>query len=253
MKGLSVLVLAATMLLQLTHTAHAAVITVNYDGFSQGKGRISQSLDGVQRNSLAGMYDLTVKSNDHSFFEHDPNNPSGIDAFCVELDQFLTTKGDVDYNLMTGLDFFHDSHKVDQIGRLYTGFFHTLAQQTTQREQRTYSAAFQVALWDLVYDSSSPDLAEGRYQATSSSPSGVISLASNWLSKLGSITSNFNVFVLQSDTSQDLLLVNPATNPTPNASVPEPATAALFAIALGFAIHLRRKQAKAGVVTFLGK
>ena len=217
-------------------SVQANIITVKFDGFSQGKMRIKQTLDGTARNAQVGMFDLDLVSS--SGVADWLAEQSEIQAFCVELDQFLTTRRNAQYTLMSGIDFFSDRVTVDMVGRLYTGHFQSVKDQTTAKSKRIYSTAFQLALWEIVYDTNSHNLTGDRYQMQANRYHDVRAKANEFLASLSGITNQFSVFVLQSDTSQDLLVVSP-TPPSVNGqrtsetvSVSEPTTLATFTLAL---------------------
>ena len=217
----------------IAHTAHAGVINVEFDGFSQGRTTVYQTLDGNNMNALAGMYDMSVISANN--VDDWLSEQSEIQAFCVELDQYLTTSGSVEYTVMAGADFFQDAQTLDKIGRLYTGFFQSVLAQTEDKQKRIYSTAFQLALWDLVYDAATPNLLEDRYQMRADKNGTVRAKANEFLNGLANFENQFSLFVLQSDTSQDLLIVNPV----PPRLVSEPSTLAAFVLMA--LVFVRRK------------
>lgn len=217
--------------------AHAGVIELEFDGFSQGRTGVYQTLDGKSMNASAGMYDMSVLSSNN--VDDWLSEQSEIQAFCVELDQYLTTNTSVEYTVMSGGDFFQDANTLDMIGRLYTGFFQAVLNQTTKKQKRIYSTAFQLALWDLVYDANNPHLLADRYQMRADKNGTVRNKANEFLNGLAGIQNQFSIFVLQSDTSQDLLIVNPI----PPELVPEPSTAAAVLL-VGLAFIRRRTTLK---------
>jgi hypothetical protein len=128
---------------------------------------------------------------------------------------------------MSGADFFADHTTLDMVGRLYTAYFDTVKSQTTNSDKRTYSAAFQIALWELVYDAAAPNLGVDRFTNRGTRNKTERAIANKFLSSLPSVSNKFQMFVLQSDTSQDLLIVNPVPP-----EVSEPATIATLSLAL---------------------
>lgn len=185
------------------YQASANLITVEYAGFSQGSLNVNQTLDGISRNAAAGMFDLDVLTSDVPWIT--PN--TSIQAFCIELDQFIITNSPVEYAVQDGDQFFNNPSQVDFIGRLYTTAFESVINQTTSENQRLFSSAFQLAMWELVYDFDAIDLLNDRFVTDSrSSRDNVRSIADSWLSGLGGVTNNFSISVLQSDVSQDLIV-----------------------------------------------
>lgn len=99
----------------------------------------------------------------------------------------------------------------------------------------TSSAAFQVALWELMYETSGT-YSLGGGTASFTGDAAALTLAQGWIDVLGAASTPFAVY--QSQTHQDILV-------TP---VPEPETYALMAAglgALGWVSRRRKAQAKA--------
>lgn len=224
------------LLINVANIANASLITVSFDGFTQGGVNIKQTLDGTKRNAKAGMYSMKVVANDKQVFNF--NEDDVIEAFCVQIDQFLTVNGDVEYTVMSGQSYFNNASIVNEIAKLYTGFYNDVISQASTTNKKMYSSAFQVALWEIVYDSNSVDLLSDRYQLSATKREDVRAKATSWLGQLGGITSEFDVFVLQSETSQDLLVVNPRFSTT----VSEPGALGLFLLTMG--LMLRRYYSK---------
>lgn len=223
------LVVLRTIFLAITCLAstavNAGIITVKFDGFSHGKTRVYQTLDGTSRNANAGMFDLNVVSaNGVANWLAEQRE---LEAFCVEIDQYLTTRRNVAYKLMTGEAFFNNAKTLDMVGRLYTGFFQSVKAQTTAKNKRIYSTAFQLALWELVYDANTPDLLDDRYEMRANKNGTVRTKANEFLAGLSGVTNQYSIYVLQSDSSQDLLIVNPVPP-----KVSEPTTLATLSLAL---------------------
>ncbi len=217
----------------LTSKLNAAVLTVEYSGFSQGSTNLNQTLDGTSRNAAAGMFDLDIINSDVPWI----NQGSSIEAFCVELDQFIITNTSVQYNIQTGMDFFNNSNQVELIGRLYSSAFDSVLSQTDASNQRIYSSAFQIAMWELVYDFDAIDLVDNGYITdTRTSRDSIRTLADSWLGNLVNVTNNYSFLVLQSDISQDLIVAKENDIP-----VSTPSLIGLIALAL-FYIGWRVKQ-----------
>jgi len=195
----------ATMVRSNHEHDHAPGSTVKFEDFSDGSERVRVSSDhGVVE---AGEFSGTL--NGRSFL-----------SFCVDLFQTLKFgKTYTDYSIRNGSAYF-GSTKADDIGRLATGYLGLVDDPTT-------SAAFQLALWEIINESSGRyDLRKGSFKASGRSARESISLADSWLANLPA-TSSYSLEVLASRTHQDVVMFTSAY--TPSASpVPVPGTPALF-------------------------
>ena len=228
--------LAASFLCQ---QAFAGIINVTYDGFSKGNLSVQQTLNNRNRNALAGMFQFNVNSvSGVTAFDIQPGGK--IDAFCVELSQNLKTTGQVAYELVDGLTYFNSLSLVDSISRLFTGFFNKVTNAAT-------SATFQMALWELISDGQANQSLAGvsSFASVDTMRSGSYrirdranerNMAANWLSQSGNFSNDFDVFVLRSSASQDLLIVNPRAT-----QVSAPATLALL-LSVAFVIFTMRRR-----------
>lgn len=220
--------------------AFAGIINVTYDGFSKGNLSVNQTLNNRNRNALAGMFQFNVNSvSGVTAFDIQPGGK--IDAFCVELSQNLKTTGQVAYELVDGFTYFNNLSLVDSISRLFTGFFNSVTNART-------SAIFQIALWELISDGHANGVSQSISSSASSDPmrSGSYrvsnrrnerDVAASWLTQSRNARNDFDVFVLRSSASQDLLIVNPRAT-----SVSAPATIALLLSAAFVVFTLRRRS-----------
>jgi hypothetical protein len=156
-------------------------------------------------------------------------------TYCLDLyENFSFGTTYTDYHLAA-----LDPIKSFAIGRLITKYRSAV-------DTSVEAAAFQVALWEIEYETSGTyDLLHGSFKETASN-SGVRTLAQGWLSNLGTV-SHFNVQVLQSlghydahhrwvAGHQDFLVAS---------AVPEPTTWALTAGGLlGVLFVARRRRAQ---------
>lgn len=222
--------------------ASATPVTMDLDylGFPEQSRNGTITNDSNSMSVAAGMFRFSVSNVEgNSPFSLSSNDV--IDAFCVDIDTYLDTNNIVSYSLQDAGSYFGDANKVDQIGRLYTGF-----ESSVIGADR--SAAFQLALWEIINeDGSVLDLTQGSF--SSSQFTSARSIAGDWLGSLTGFQNNYQLYVLSSELigsteglkkSQDLLLFSPK----PPVKVPEPGTIALLALGI-FGLILRKKFGRA--------
>ena len=196
----------------------ASAFTVTHLGSANGSVAATFSVTapnaGASGNTLAGGFKSSLDGGATSFT-----------TYCVDLYQFIGTSSN--YTLVPGATHFvapHASANAD-LGKLYS--FHSLVHSATSE------AAFQLAVWEIAFETSGfYNLGAGTAKFTSSAA--VTALATSWLTSLPA-TSAFNVRVLESATRQDLVFATPA--------VPEPSTYALMAAGLLSAVFVARRRA----------
>jgi hypothetical protein len=184
---------------------HPPASTVEFEDFSDGSERVRVSTDrgAIEAGEFAGSLD------GRSFL-----------SFCVDLFQTLRFgKTYTDYSKESASAYF-GSAKAEDIGRLATGYLGLVDDPIT-------SAAFQLALWEIINESSGRyDLRKGSFKASGRSARESISLADSWLANLPA-TSSYSAEVLASRAHQDVVIFS--AQYTPSASpVPVPGTPALF-------------------------
>jgi len=140
--------------------------------------------------------------------------------WCIELTQYFGFNGDYTNYV--------PSEPSDSTMTLLGQLFAEAYASATSDEM--HSAAFQLAIWEIVYDPTSLNLRSGTFRVLSGN-AGTVGLAQQWLYHLGQYSDTFNLFVLRSPTSQDFVTTGgPFTHR--EALVPEPGTIALLAIGL---------------------
>ena len=134
----------------------------------------------------------------------------------------------VSYTLKSAIDYF-DSSALNDIDRLY-------GDVESGVNSGASSAAFQLALWEIVNEGQSGySLDSGDFKSWSFGS--VETQAETWLDNLASDVRGFDFYVLDSDYSQDLLVMSPK----PSIKVSEPGTLALLGVGIA-AIGLRRRR-----------
>ncbi|NOT69114.1 MAG: PEP-CTERM sorting domain-containing protein [Methylophilaceae bacterium] len=155
-------------------------------------------------------------------------------AYCVDTAQSFNWGQVFSVTAVAANDKFGAS-KALAMGQLYTQHFGSISNATE-------SAAFQVALWEIVNEASSNalSLTTGDFKVTPWNAA-VTGLASNWLNSLGGAGDAYDLTVLTNSSYQDQLMATLSVNPL--STVPEPQTLALVLvgfIAMGAVVRRRK-------------
>ncbi|MBN8280728.1 MAG: PEP-CTERM sorting domain-containing protein, partial [Gammaproteobacteria bacterium] len=150
-------------------------------------------------------------------------------SWCVDIFQHTYFGQTVnDYSLASGQAAL-GAGKADALGRLATQALSSVHDSAT-------SGAFQLAIWEIVNETSGTyDLGSGNFRASDVS-NGSLAIAQNWLGNLGGLN-QYTVSVWQSRTRQDLAMFERVT-------VPEPASLTILGVALAAAAAARRRTAR---------
>lgn len=160
--------------------------------------------------------------------------PSGsFLAWCLDVQGWLTSPAT--YSLLNGADFYMGSAgavKIDALERLATAVLPSVNSKGT-------SGAFQLAVWEIVNETSGPyGLASGNFTASSASD-GAYALAGEWLTNLNNGTFSADTMTLSvwkdvEGRTQDLAVFT--------APVPEPEIYAMLGIGLGLLGWVGRRK-----------
>jgi PEP-CTERM motif len=209
---------ASASLLDTTGTA-----TVRMTGFSQGHAVANVSMDdagNIGVGQLKGTLDGT------SFL-----------TYCTDLFQSFQWNRDYTYTY-AGTDTANGltGSQADRLGKLYT-----IAGDVTNTQE---SVAFQLAVWELLYDTPPANVLTGNFQRISGGTSAQLALANDWLTDVmaPSTTSAFHAQRIHSSIAQDFVVFT--AKPQPNrliSDVPEPAGIALVGLALAAMVAVHRR------------
>ncbi|MBX3387487.1 MAG: hypothetical protein KF768_13035 [Phycisphaeraceae bacterium] len=151
-------------------------------------------------------------------------------TYCVDLAQNVTANTNFVFNVMTPADYGFNAAQTYLLSVLWADI---LPQVGTSND----SAAFQLAVWEIVYDSDKA-LTTGSFKANS--PDTPKTIAQGWLNTIAApgyvaINPLPTLRVLQSDTAQDQLTAISTPIPAPGAGV-------LALAGMGILAMRRRKQ-----------
>lgn len=221
----------ATSALMFASIAAAAPTTVNltFNGAVSDPvtGNITWTGDPVvaPRSAQAAKLGFTVTAINDGDIAAPFSVGDKLEAFCVELGIQV---GSGLYTLHHGSTFFADLGKpsaASDLGKLFRNYY------SLTGTDRVLSAAFQLAVWEIVYDSPMLDILAGNFIANGTF-SGARAIADGWLASLSDPgLKGMKFYVLASENRQDIAFI----------PVPEPGMLLLIGSGLLFGVGLRRR------------
>ncbi len=210
---------ATAAVLAIGGQASATTVDLTFEGFEAGEQTVYLVIPGPSTDGYVRAGGFTMNDGTSDFV-----------AWCIDLHAQI---GNAEYELSRPSQITDDIE--NGLNRLFTSFYDVALSSALN------SAAFQVAIWELVYDDGL-DLSMGDFRASGNS--GVTSLAQDWLGSLAGVVGAYDLTFFYSGASQDLVSGTPSQNPGPG-PVPVPAGVVLLLGGLGAIGALRRRAAKA--------
>ncbi len=167
-------------------------------------------------------------------------NGDDIIFWCIELDQYFGFNNTyTDYTASEP-----DNATMTLLGQLFTEAY-GVATSDAQ-----HSAAFQLAIWEIVYNPGGLDLYSGTFYVKATPAAnpyyghpGTVALAQSWLTNLGNFADQYNLLLLHSATHQDF--VTPGKPFRFEAPEPNALWLMVVAFAAMFAVSRRRLRVTA--------
>ena len=191
--------------------AAAAPLTLQYTGFVNSPAELVTVTAGPNEGTFnAGAFQFTMTSS---------SPPDSFIAYCIELTQVLGTTVS-NYTTTNMIDYGWSAARRDNIAKLFNSAY------ASSLDSATNSAAFQLALWEVVYETGPLSLTSGVFQGSSSS--NVNTRAASYVAGIGLASAGIGQFTLyESPTNQNYIRFSVTSSG--GGRVPEPGTALLLA------------------------
>ncbi len=220
---------AAALALSTAHASaslldSAGSVSIRLTGFSHGHAAANVTVDNF---NTIGVGQLKGTLNGDSFL-----------TYCTDLFQSFSWNTTYTYTYAStdttqGLT----STQASRLGKLYTA--------VGDVENTNESVAFQLVVWELLYEAPPEDVTSGNFRLLSGASAAQRTLANTWLTEVmaPNAAQAFHAQRLYSSAAQDFLVFT-AIPPRPNltTSVPEPAGYALVGLALAGLAATRRRR-----------
>lgn len=222
--------------------ANADTVEMKYLGTGAGK-TVKISHNGSTKNVFAGQ------------IRHEISNGTGLGAqfsgefmtFCSEITQYVTSTKKV-YRVTGPEDISTPAigeFKAQAISNLYS---YVMSAPTESGVNADYAAAFQLAVWEIVYDfstiegASSLDVEDGAFQARNTNDTQLSATIRGYLTDFFNAAFSFQsnamlVYGLQNDSAQDQLIATP----TGGTIVPLPGAGVMGLAGIGLIANRRRR------------